>query len=54
MKKSKLWLGLTGVASALLTLVLSGTILANTNAMLINDVLGISTSGLNLVAVRTR
>lgn len=49
MKKSKLWLGLTGVASALLTLVLSGTILANANAMLINDVLGISTSGLNLV-----
>ena len=49
MKKSKLWLGLTGVASALLTLVLSGTILANANAMLINDVLGISTSGLSLV-----
>lgn len=49
MKKSKLWLGLTGVASALLTLVLSGTILANANAMLINDVLGISTGGLNLV-----
>ena len=49
MKKSKLWLGLTGVASALLTLVLSGTILANANAMLINDVLGISTGGLSLV-----
>ena len=49
MKKSKLWLGLTGVTSALLTLVLSGTILANANAMLINDVLGISTGGLSLV-----
>ena len=49
MKKSKLWLGLSGVTSALLTLVLSGTVLANANAMLINDALGISTSGLNLV-----
>ena len=49
MKKSKLWLGLSGVTSALLTLVLSGTILANANAMLINDVLGISTGGLELV-----
>ena len=49
MNKSKLWLGLTGVTSALLTLVLSGTILANANAMLINDVLGISTGGLSLV-----
>lgn len=48
MKKSKLWLGLSGVGVFVFTLLLSLTILANNNAMYINDALGLSTSGLVL------
>ncbi len=47
-KTSKLWLGLSGVMTFLLTLFISCTILANTYAGLINSVLGITSSGLAL------
>lgn len=48
MKKSKLWQGLSGVAVFLFVLILSLTVLANSYAMLVNDALGLSTSGLTL------
>lgn len=48
MRKSKLWLGLSGVMVFILTVMLSLTILANTYAGYINDVLGLTTSGLTL------
>ena len=48
MKNSKLWLGVSGVLIFLFILILSLTILANNHAMLINDALGLSTSGLTL------
>ncbi len=48
MKKSRLWLGLSGVAVFLFTLFLSLTILANTYAGYINDFFGITSSGLTL------
>lgn len=48
MKKSKLWLGLSGVMTFLLTLFISLTLLANNYAGYINSVLGITSSGLTL------
>lgn len=48
MKTSKLWLGLSGVMTFLLTLFIALTILANTYAGYINSVLGLTTSGLAL------
>ena len=47
MKKSKLWLGLTGVGVLLTTTLIAGTQVALDNAMLINDVLGISRTNLS-------
>ena len=43
MAKPKLWLGLAVSGVALLTLVLAAQQVANMNACLINDVLGLST-----------
>ena len=48
MKKSKLWQGLSGVLLFVFIVILSLTILANNYAMLVNDALGLSTSGLTL------
>lgn len=48
MKKNKIWLGLSGIFTFLFVLMISLTILANNNAMLINDFLGLSTSGITL------
>lgn len=48
MKRSKLWQGLTGVFSFIFIIILSLTILANDNYMLVNDALGLSTSQLTL------
>ena len=48
MKKSKLWLGLTGVTVFLLTVLLALTVMAGRFEQLINDFLGLTTSGLQL------
>ena len=48
MRKSKLWLGLSGLMVFILTIMLSLTILANTYAGYINDFFGLTTSGLKL------
>ena len=47
-KTSRLWLGLSGVMTFLLALLISCTVLANTYAGLINSVLGLTSSGLAL------
>lgn len=48
MKKSKLWLGLSGVGVFLFTFILSLTLLANSYSMLINDALGLTRGSLTL------
>ena len=48
MKKSKLWLGLSGVMTFIFAILLSLTLLANNYAGLVNDFFGLTTSGLTL------
>ena len=49
MAKPKLWLGLAGASVALFTLLLAGQQVANVNAGLINDVLGLSTKKIDRI-----